>query len=120
MSAISVLVLAVHGVIGWGLCGAIMGVGRKVTTLERTQIIHAVGAPVIFGMVALIYFTQFSYTAALPTALAFTSIVIALDAFFIAPVVEKSYEMFRSPIGTWIPFSLIFLSTFLLGLALGK
>jgi hypothetical protein len=31
-------------------------------------------------------------------------------------MINRSFEMFLSPIGTWIPFGLIFLSTYLTGL----
>ncbi len=41
-----------------------------------------------------------------------------MDAGLVAPVFEKSYDMFRSLIGTWIPFILIFISTYLTGLYL--
>jgi hypothetical protein len=32
-------------------------------------------------------------------------IVVALDAFIVAPLIERSYAMFTSPLGTWIPFA---------------
>lgn len=43
-----VLVILAHAFVGWLLCGMIMGVGRNITSIENTLIIHAIGAPVIF------------------------------------------------------------------------
>ena len=43
-------------------------------------------------------------------------IVVLMDFFLVALVINKSMEMFQSPLGTWMPFGLIFLSTFLTGL----
>jgi len=39
--------------------------------------------------------------------------VIGLDAGLVAPVFERSYEMFRSVLGTWIPFALIVVASYL-------
>lgn len=52
---------------------------------------------------------------ALPTALVFTGFVAIVDFFLVAMVILGSLEMFASPLGTWIPFMLIFLSTWLTG-----
>jgi hypothetical protein len=45
----------------------------------------------------------------------FLAIVIFLDMFVIALLVEKSFDMFRSVLGTWLPFVLIFLTIWLTG-----
>jgi hypothetical protein len=36
-------------------------------------------------------------------------------ALVVAPLFERSFAMFASVLGTWIPFALIFLSTYLVG-----
>jgi hypothetical protein len=113
-----IIVLFIFAIVGWALCGAIMGIGRSLTSIENTLVIHAIGAPIIFATLSFIYFTRFNYTSPLVTALAFLAIVVSLDAFFIAPFVEKSFAMFGSILGTWIPFALIFLSTYSTGLYL--
>ncbi len=38
-----------------------------------------------------------------------------MDAELATLFIEKSFDMFRNPIGTWIPFVLIFLSTYIVG-----
>ena len=42
-------------------------------------------------------------------------IVVGLDALLVAPMFERSYAMFKSLLGTWIPFMLIFVSVYLMG-----
>ena len=120
MKASNWIVLLIHALIGWAICGAIMGIGRSVTTLDLTLTIHAITTPLVFALISWVYFTRFGFTPPLLTALIFVDVVIALDAFLVAPVFEKSYEMFTSFIGTWVPFTLIFLSTFLTGLVCAK
>lgn len=103
------------GVIGWALCGATIGVGRAVTSLENTLVIHAILAPVFFGVLSWVYHRRYAFTAPLTTAAIWIGVVIGLDAGLVAPVFEGSYEMFTSFLGTWLPFMLIFLSSYLAG-----
>ena len=111
----SIVILA-HAFAGWALCGAIIGIGRGITSLENTLIIHAIGAPIIFAAISLNYFKRFNYTNPLQTAIIFVSFVIFMDFFIIALMIEKSFDMFKSILGTWIPFILIMLSTYLTGI----
>ena len=108
------IAIVIHAVVGWALCGATIGIGRKVTTL-RTLIAHAIAAPIIFGAVSVVYFGWFGSTGLATTAAIFLAIVIFLDVFVIALLVEKSFDMFRSVLGTWLPFALIFLAIWLTG-----
>jgi uncharacterized integral membrane protein len=39
-----------------------------------------------------------------------------MDFFLVALIINRSFDMFRSLLGTWIPFGLIFLSSYLTGL----
>lgn len=103
------------GLIGWALCGAIMFIGMAVTDIQTTLIIHAIGAPIIFLLISLLYYKRFNYTTPIQTALLFICVVIFMDFFLVALIINKSLDMFQSPIGTWIPFGLIFLSTYLTG-----
>lgn len=109
------IIILVHGFVGWALCGAIMGIGMGMTSLKNTLIIHAIGAPIIFAIISFIYFKKFRYTTPLQTAILFVSFVIFMDFFVVALFIEKSFEMFESIMGTWVPFVLIFFSTFLSG-----
>ena len=109
------VVILAHALIGWALCGAIIWIGMAVTSMENTLIIHAIGAPVIFGAIASIYFRAFNYTTPLQTAIVFVSVVVFMDFFVVALLIEKNFEMFASLLGTWIPFVLIFLATYYTG-----
>jgi hypothetical protein len=109
------LVILLHAFVGWALCGAIMGIGMAVTSIETSLIIHAMGAPVIFAVLSFIYFRKFNYTTPLQTAFIFVGFVIFMDVFVVALMINRSFEMFTSFLGTWIPFALIFLSTYLAG-----
>ena len=110
------VVVLLHAFVGWALCAATMGIGMALTSLETTLIVHAIGAPVFFFMVSLVYYKKFNYTTPLQTAVIFTAFVILVDFFLVAMVINRSFEMFTSLLGTWIPFALIFLSTLLTGL----
>ena len=104
----------------WVLCGATIAVGRSITTIESTLIIHAIGAPIFAFIVSMVYYKKFNYTSPICTAFIFLLFVIAMDAGLVAPVFEKSYGMFKSILGTWIPLSLIFLSTYITGLIIKR
>jgi hypothetical protein len=111
-----IIVVAALGVLGWALCGAIMFIGMSVASIEATLIVHAIGAPVIFSTISWVYFTKLRYTSPLQTSISFLLIVMFIDFFLVALVINRSLEMFQSLLGTWIPFGLIFLSTYLTGL----
>lgn len=113
MKALTVLA---HAVVGWALCAATMGIGLATLPLQSALIIHAIAAPIFFTGVSLYYFRRFNYTSPLETAMCFVGFVIAADFFIVALVINKSLAMFGSPLGTWIPFALIFSSTYVTGL----
>ncbi len=115
-----VLTIFIHTFTGWILCAAVMGIGMSMLEENAALIVHAVGAPIFFGFVSLIYFRKFNYTTPLVTAIIFTIFVIAVDFFGVALSFLRSLEMFTSFIGTWLPFILIFCSTLLVGTILKK
>jgi hypothetical protein len=110
-----VIILAL-GLVGWALCGAIIWIGMAFMSMETTLIVHAIGAPIIFGIISAIYFKVFNYTTPLRTAIVFVAVVVFMDVFLVALLIERSFEMFASLLGTWIPWALIFASTYLTGL----
>ena len=109
------LIILIFAFIGWVLCGAIMWIGMAVTSVETTLIIHLIGAPIVFGILAFVYHRKFGHIRPLYATIIFTCFIILMDAGLVAIFIEKSFDMFRNPIGTWIPFALIFLSTFIVG-----
>jgi len=106
------------GLLGWALCGAIMFIGMSTISLEATLIIHATGAPIIFATISWFYFTRLHYTPPLLTAIMFLLIVMIMDFLLVALVINRSLEMFQSLLGTWIPFVVIFISTYLTGMVI--
>ena len=109
------LVVLLHAVAGWAFCGAVIGISRKIVPLESALVVHAIAAPLGFAAISLFYFRRFAFTTPLQTASAFLGVVMALDLFLVAPFFEKSFVMFTSPLGTWVPFALIFASVYLTG-----
>jgi hypothetical protein len=100
----------------YGHFAATIGVGMAVTTVEKViiaHIAHAIFTTIIAVIVSLIYYSKFNYTTALQTAAVFVAFIIIVDFFGVALLINKSLEMFMSPLGTWIPFMLIFVATYL-------
>ena len=116
MNSQKIAIILAHAFISWMLCAATMGIGMSVTSLDNTLIAHAIGAPIFFAIVSLVYFRKFNYTTPMQTATIFIAFVIAMDFFVVAMLINRSFEMFTSLLGTWIPFALIFTSTYLTGL----
>jgi hypothetical protein len=110
------LILLAHAFVGWLFCFGVMGIGMSILPLKKALIVHAVAAPIIFTAVSLSYYSKFNMTKPLLTAFAFTGFVITVDFFLVALVINRSLDMFLSPIGTWIPFLLIFLSVYFTGI----
>ncbi len=115
MSRRKVGIILAHAVVGWALCAATMGIGMATTTINDALIIHAIGAPIFFVIVSMIYFEKFNYTTPLQTALIFVGFVMVVDFLVVALLINRSLDMFASLLGTWIPFVLIFTSTYLTG-----
>ena len=92
-----------------------MGVGMKIAPLETALIFHALAAPLIFVGLSAAYFRGSESWPPIRAA-AFVAVVVVMDVFVVAALIERSFEMFRSIIGTWLPFLLIFVSTWWTGL----
>ena len=114
------LIVILHAFVLWALCGGTIALGRGLVGIKTTLIIHALGAPVFAAFITFHYFKKHRFTTPLQTALIFLAVVVALDAGLVAPVFEKSYAMFASFLGTWLPFGSIFLATLLTGLAMRR
>jgi hypothetical protein len=82
-------------------------------------VVHAVGAPVYFAAVSAHYFRRYGYTGPLSTAIVFTGFVVTADFLLVALIILRSTAMFASALGMWIPFVLIFASTWVTGRIVG-
>ena len=92
---------------GWFICGATIGIGRQSLSMQSTLILHAVVAPLAFSLLAWGYTRWFPAVSAKRISGTMLAVVVALDAFLVAPFIEHSYVMFGSWLGTWLPFALI-------------
>jgi len=120
MNLSKILIILAHALVGWVLCAAVMGIGMATLPLETTLILHAILAPIFFAVISWFYFRKFNYTCPLRTALIFIGFVIFMDFFLVALIINRSFDMFLSPLGTWLPFLLIFLATYVTGLLVTK
>jgi hypothetical protein len=94
------IILVFLGLLGWTLCGAVMFIGMAVTDIQTTLIVHVIGASIIFSSISWYYFKRLHYTSPILTAFLFIFIVIFMDFFLVALIINKSLEMFLSPLGT--------------------
>ena len=104
--------LLITALVVWGLCGATIAIGQALTSMEATLIIHAVMAPVFSGIGTYIYLKKVKTISPLSISLTFLLFIMIVDASVVAPVFQKSYDLFRSFLGTWLPFLLIFLASY--------
>lgn len=102
------LVLALHALAVWALCGAVMGVGMAFLPLRTTLVIHAFAAPIFAAAAAYLYASRSGRAGPLATACFFLAFVVVVDFFLVALAINRSLDMFRSVLGTWLPFALIF------------
>jgi hypothetical protein len=109
------LIVLAHAFAGWLLCFAAMGIGMATMPLETALIVHAAAAPILFAIVSWAYFTKFRLTKPVTTAAIFVGFVILADFFVVGLLINRSLAMFTSIVGTWLPFTLIFLSTWITG-----
>ncbi|MGP0091194.1 MAG: hypothetical protein ACLPKB_14720 [Xanthobacteraceae bacterium] len=114
------VVVVTFALLGWGLCAASIGIGFSVTSQTMALIVHAIVAPVVFAGLSWVYFTHFAYTTPLVTAALFLAVVAVLDLFVVALLILRSFTMFGSILGTWLPFGLIFAATWATGLAASR
>ncbi len=71
-------------------------------------------------MISLVYFRKFNHYSPLFIASCFLGVVVFMDIAVVATFIEKDFSMFKSMIGTWVPFFTIFLSTFIAGYMINK
>lgn len=101
-----------YALTGWAVCGATVAIGRRLMSMDATLLVHAVVAGLAFGLLAWHYVRRYPDAAALRVSVTMLSVVIGLDVLIVAPFLERSYAMFRSVLGTWVPFTLILTASY--------
>ncbi len=92
-----------------------MAVLLSLVSLTVALIVHGVAVPVFFTAIAWNYFRARGARDPLPTALAWTALVMLLDLVVVAGVIQRSLAMFESVLGTWLPILLILLASWTIG-----
>jgi hypothetical protein len=111
----TISIILIHAFVGWIFCAATMGICMALTTIDNALYIHAAIAPIFFIAVSMNYFRKYNHVSPIKTAAAFIAFVILMDFFVVALLINRSLEMFYSALGTWLPFVLIFSSTYITG-----
>jgi menaquinone-dependent protoporphyrinogen oxidase len=106
---------AAHALAGWASCALLMGGLLWLGPRAVAVAVHAGLAPLIFTLLAVHYFRARGARGPLPTALAWTAMVAALDAAVVAGAVLRDFSMFASVAGTWLPLGLSFLAIWVTG-----
>ena len=109
-------VLLFHAFLVWLLCTIVMVIGMATLPIDTAVLAHAFAAPFIALAFSWIYFAKFNKFNPWIVAAVFLTFVILMDLFVIALIILQNFEMFFSPLGTWIPFALIFMITFAVGM----
>lgn len=100
-----------HALVLWAACAATIGIGSAITSMEATLVVHAVAAPLLAIIVARFYFGRPDHASPLVTASVVLAFIMLVDFLLVALVINRSLAMFRSVLGTWLPFALIFAAT---------
>ena len=111
----SIVRLVAYATVGWAACAAVMAVLLQLSSLGVSLGVHAVAVPVVFTLVARRYFRASGARDSVDTAVAFVSVAALLGLIVVAGLVQGNVAMFRSVMGTWIPFALIFAMTLAIG-----
>ena len=102
-------------VVSWIACGLVFALARAFLGVDAAVAIHLVAAPVIGAMATLLLWNHPRHPGVGATALTLAGTAASLDAIVVAPFLERSYAMFGSPAGTWLPLALILASSALTG-----
>jgi hypothetical protein len=95
-------------VAGWIACGLVFALARAVLGVEAAIVIHLLAAPVIGAAVTVLLWNHPRHPGVAGTAATLAGTAALLDAIVVAPFLERSFDMFSSVAGTWIPLALIF------------
>ncbi len=104
-------VLLLHALVIWAACAGTIGIGRTAASMEATLIVHAAIAPAFAAGVSAVYFHRPDHASPLLTASVVLALIVLMDVLLVALILDRSLDMFRSVLGTWLPLALIFAAT---------
>jgi hypothetical protein len=115
-----IIIFLLHALTGWALCAAVMGIGMLLLPLQNALLVHLFAAPMIFALVSVSFYKKEPSSEPILVAAGFTAFVTAMDFILVAWIIQKSFAMFGSFMGTWMPFAMIFISSWMTGRAMKK
>ena len=95
-------------VVGWAACGLVFALARAAFGVNAAIVLHLLAAPVIGAAVTRLLWKHPRHPGVFATAATLAGTAALLDAIVVAPFLERSFAMFASFAGTWIPLALIF------------
>jgi uncharacterized integral membrane protein len=87
----------------------------RIVSLGWALAIHAFAAPLVFHLLSWRCFRAWGAGDPVPTAVTWTIVVALLDFVVVAGAIQRSFTMFASFSGTWLPLALVFLATWITG-----
>jgi hypothetical protein len=111
---------AAVAVLAWAACGGVLAGVRALLGLGPALAVHLVAAPVIAAVATVVLWHHPRHPGSAATAVALAGTAALLDAIVVAPFLERSYAMFGSVVGTWLPLALILAASAATGAALGR
>jgi len=94
-------------VLAWFACALTFAVTRALLGVGPAAAVHLAAAPVIGGMATWLLWRHPRHPGAAGTAITLAGTAALLDAIVVAPFLDRSFAMFGSALGTWLPLALI-------------
>lgn len=115
-SARHVIITLAFGVFGWLLCGIVKNVSLYVYDPDVALLANAAAAPIFFSLIIHYYNRRHCYFSPTQTAVMVTGVFAALEFFVSALLLQGDLHLFAGLLGAWIPFTLVFIASWLTGL----
>ena len=97
---------------GWAACGATLGIARAVAGIDVALLVHLAAAPLVGAAATRLVWRNPRHPGPLATAALVAGTPALLDGIVVAPFLERSFAMFASVLGTWLPLGLILAASF--------
>ena len=100
-----------HAFAIWTLSSALLVGSLFIMPADTAVAIRLFTSPVLAVVVSTAFYGKYANTRPLGVALVFAATVAILDAAVLAAGIARSFSMFLEPLATWVPYALIFVST---------
>jgi len=110
-----VLAVLRYALAAWAVCAGTMALATTVLGDRGVAVVYAVTAPAVFALVAFVYARARGELSPFALAAVLVGTALALDAGLVAPLLLRSFAMFASVTGTWLPLGLGFFAAWAAG-----